>query len=106
MTWLRMLGARLAGLFRRSRGDADLDEELQFHLEMEEQENRRKGMSEVGARRAARRSFGNVTAVLEQHREQRGFRVLDRLTQHLLYSSRILTRHGASYWFAIVLLVV
>ena len=55
MTWLRMLGARLAGLFRRSRGDADLDEELQFHLEMEEQENRRKGMSEVGARRAARR---------------------------------------------------
>jgi len=61
MTWLRMLGARLAGLFRRSRGDADLDEELQFHLEMEEAENRRKGMSAGEARIAARRSFGNFT---------------------------------------------
>jgi len=93
MTWLRMLGTRSAGLFRRSRGDAELDEELQFHLEMEEAENRRKGMSAGEARIAARRSFGNVTGARELHREGRGFAALETLAQDVRYGLRMMARN-------------
>ena len=103
---MRILGSRLLALFHRGRGDAELEEELRFHLDMEEQENRRKGMSAANARRAARRNFGNVTSTREQHREQRGFRALEALAQNIRYGSRILTRHGGSYAFAIAVLAI
>ena len=47
----------LAG--RRS-AERDLDEELNFHLEMEARKNRLAGLSEPEARRAARVEFGGV----------------------------------------------
>ncbi len=34
MTWLRVLVSRLKALFRKSRLDCELDEELRSHLEM------------------------------------------------------------------------
>jgi len=41
------------------RRDADLERELRSDLELEEQEQREKGLSAEDARFAARRAFGN-----------------------------------------------
>jgi putative ABC transport system permease protein len=51
--------------------EADLDEEVQSHLEMLVEENLRAGMSLQEARRAARLELGGVDQVKEQVREQR-----------------------------------
>ena len=43
--------------------DADLERELRADLELEEQEQREKGLSPDEARREARRAFGNTTLI-------------------------------------------
>ena len=102
MTWFRMVGSRLMGSFRRDRGDAEMDRELRFHLEMEEAENRRKGMSAAAARNAARRSFGNVTSAREMHREGRGFAAFETLAQDVRYGLRTMARNPGFTAVAVV----
>ncbi|MFC5860710.1 ABC transporter permease [Acidicapsa dinghuensis] len=58
MKWWRM----------RERND-DLERELQSDLELEEEEQRERGLSSEEARRAARRAFGNTTLIRQQTRE-------------------------------------
>jgi hypothetical protein len=65
MTRLRVLLSRLIGLFRKGRLEQELDHELSFHLDMQVEENVRKGMSREEARYAALRSFGGVEQVKE-----------------------------------------
>src|SRR5690349_5767916 len=60
MTRLRMLGWRLLGLLRRSRMEQEMNEEIQSHLDMQAEDNERRGLAAEDARMAARRSFGNV----------------------------------------------
>ena len=50
---LRELTSRVLGLFRRRPAERELDDEIRFHLEMETEENLRRGMSREEARRAA-----------------------------------------------------
>ena len=57
---LRTLTSRLASLFRRSKLDADLDEELRSHLALAMEENMQRDMSRKEARKAALRSFGGI----------------------------------------------
>src|SRR5215213_4239320 len=61
---LRLM-ARLRGLLRRSRAVAELDEELQFHLEHEIAANVARGMSAGHARRAALRALGGLAQTRE-----------------------------------------
>ena len=56
----------------RSGEDRDLEEELAFHLEMEERENLRRGMTPEEARRQAALRLGGVTRVREATRDARG----------------------------------
>jgi putative ABC transport system permease protein len=58
-------------LFRSARIDADLAEEMRFHLEREIQANLARGMAPDAARRAAHLTFGSVDATLEQSRDDR-----------------------------------
>jgi putative ABC transport system permease protein len=66
---------RLAGLFRSlfqsHRVDADLAEEMRFHVERETEANVARGMQPDLARRAARMKFGSVDASHEQSRDER-----------------------------------
>ncbi|HEY6552001.1 MAG TPA: permease prefix domain 1-containing protein, partial [Vicinamibacteria bacterium] len=48
--------------------DDELKREIQAHLDLETEERTADGMSEVDARYAARRAFGNVTQVEEDVR--------------------------------------
>src|ERR1035437_1384381 len=86
------LWRRLRTLFRRDRFDRDLAEEMQSHVEMQAQENRANGMDSAEARNAARRKFGNVTALKETSREAWGWRALDELARDLRLALRTLRR--------------
>lgn len=67
MRWLHKLRARLATL-PRSRAGSDLNTELRFHLDQLIAENLAAGVSPDEARRAAIRSFGNLSAIHEETR--------------------------------------
>ena len=54
MELIRILASRFAGLFRSGKLDRELQEELEFHIDMQTEENIRKGMSPEEARRSAR----------------------------------------------------
>ena len=86
------LWRRLRFLFRRRRLDADLADELQFHLEMKAHEYEESGMPLEEARSAARRQFGSTLHVREASRDFWGWRWLDDLIADVKIGLRILAR--------------
>ena len=93
---------KIRSAFRRSRRDAEIREELRFHLETEEDERRDAGLSAADARRAARRDLGNVTVIEESTREAWRWTVLERLGQDVNYALRI-TRRRPGFTAAAIL---
>jgi predicted permease len=89
---MHILISRLKGLFAGQRQDAELNDELQSHLEMLVEENRRKGMSAEEARRAASLKFGGISQTAEAYREGRGLHFVQTFLQDLRYALRILRR--------------
>ena len=83
--YLRALAARLRGLFGDRRADRELDDEIETHLRLLTQRYVRQGMTEEEAVRAARRQFGNVTLLKEDHREMRGIRFIESVFQDVRY---------------------
>jgi putative ABC transport system permease protein len=81
--------------------DADVDEEISFHLEMREKDFLARGLSPEGARKAAIRKFGDVERHRRQLRRQDGRRLrrnrwserLDEWTQDLRFAFRMLWHH-------------
>jgi putative ABC transport system permease protein len=65
MAWYHETAASIAALFGRRRQDAEMREEIDFHLEMEARRNTAAGMSERDAWRRAQRDFGGV----ERHKD-------------------------------------
>ncbi len=92
MTWLRILASRARGLLRKNRLDREMNEELQFHLEMQTEQYLRQGMSPEEASLASRRSFGGIEQTKEAYRDGRGLPVLELLWQDLKYALRMLRR--------------
>src|SRR5688500_52161 len=92
---LRPLLARIAGLVRQRALDRDLDDEVQFHLDMMAEEFVRRGLAPDDARRAAYRHFGGVAAMKEVYREQRGVPFVETALQDLRYGWRTLVRTPA-----------
>jgi hypothetical protein len=86
---LTQLWRRLLIYARRNQFDRELEEEMQFHLEMKAKENIAEGKSVEEARYAARRQFGNQTLLLEASRDMWGFRPLETLAQDMRYGLRI-----------------
>jgi predicted permease len=67
--WLEALPAKLQPLLRRGRAEADLDDELSFHLEMETRAGERRGLSRIEAERTARLALHGVQQTKERARE-------------------------------------
>ena len=92
MNWLRELGRRIWMLAHRRQFDADLEEEMRLHVEIRQQEHLRGGMQEDDARAAARRRFGNVTALREMSHAAWGWEWLEHFALDVRYSLRILRK--------------
>ena len=88
MIWLNEFSSRLRALFRTTRLDRDLEDELQSHIEMETEANIRRGLAPAEARRKALLEFGGVTQTAEAYREQRGFERLESVAQDIRYALR------------------
>jgi hypothetical protein len=65
---MHSLFRKLSWLLRRRHKEAELQEELQFHLEEEADLRRQDGLEERETRKCARRELGNVTLVQENTR--------------------------------------
>ena len=87
MTWLTQLLRRLRGIVRRE-PDAELTEELRFHLDMETGALERSGLAPQQARDEARRRLGGFDRHTEDLRDVRGGRSLDALRQDVRYALR------------------
>ncbi len=75
-----------------SKRHADLERELQSDLELEEEEQRERGLSAEEARFAARRALGNTTVIREQTHEAWGSASFERFLQDVRYALRQLLR--------------
>jgi predicted permease len=95
MTNLRVLFCRLTGLVRRGSLERDLDDELQFHLQLETAENVRKGMPPAEARTSALRHFGGVAQVKETYRDTHGLPAVQLLWQDVRFGFRMMRRSPA-----------
>jgi predicted permease len=78
----------LRALTRRSSVEAELDEEMRFHVEMAAQHHERRGLSAADARRRAAVAFGSVESHKEAMREGRGVRWLERIVFDLRFALR------------------
>ena len=81
--------------FRRQKREAELEEEIQSHLNMAEQDRVERGEGSEGAREGARREFGNAGLVKEITREMWGWGTIEKLQQDLRYGVRTLRKNVA-----------
>ena len=83
----------VTGLLGRAPRDAELDEELAFHVERATERNIRRGMPPNEARRAALAALGGRTRWIEATRDEQRSRVLDDFTRDLQYGANTLRRN-------------
>jgi predicted permease len=89
---IRTFISRCISLFRKSKLDAALDEELRAHLDLATEENIRRGMSLQQARTAALRTLGGLTQTRETYRNQRGLPMLEQINRDIRFGFRQLLR--------------
>ncbi len=85
MNWLKRL-------FNRRRMEADLEKELEFHLDEQTRDALKNGADEAEARRAARLAFGTLDGIKEECHDARGTRWLEDFVQDCRYGLRVLRR--------------
>ena len=85
------------------RRNEDLERELRSDLELEEEEQRERGLSSEEARYAALRAFGNPTLIREQTHAAWSWSWLESLARDLKYGFRGMRRNAGSTVFAILI---
>lgn len=90
-------------LFRSGHVDADLADEMRFHIERETEANIARGMSPNDARRAARLIFGGVDVAHERARDERPGASARLFARDLRFGARLL---GKSPVFAITAIAI
>ena len=88
MGWLN----RLSNRFRRDKISAELDEELEFHLEARRRDNLNAGMNEEAATHDATRRFGNAALAKERAHEANIVMWIETIERDLGYALRSLRK--------------
>lgn len=87
------LRRRVCTLFMKAKLNAQMDDEMRFHIDMLTLENIDAGMKPEEARYQALRQFGGVESIKETCREQRGVRWIEDLGQDIRYGARMLWKY-------------
>lgn len=103
INWLRVKFRRL---LRRGQQEAELDTEMQFHLDQLTDEYRGSGLSEPDARLAARRDFGATDAYREETRDTWCPPALTDLWRSIQFAIRSLARNPGFTFVAIITLAL
>ena len=102
MSWI----TRLANAFRPGKTAADLDEELQFHLDQRIADFINSGMPRDQAERIARRQFGNQLATRESSHEIKSAPWIESLFRDFRFGLRMLSKYRAATFAALASLVL
>jgi hypothetical protein len=90
---LRRATAGLLALLRQQILDRELDDEILAHMELAERDARARGLSPEEARWAARRAFGGIAYMKEEHRGRRSVRWIETLLRDFRYGFSSLRRN-------------
>ena len=93
MRLLRSLSYQLRSLLRSEEKNRELDEEIQFHLDMQIDELVKSGMDREQARLEALRSFGGVEQEKENCRDAWGMSIVDELARDTIFALRQLRKY-------------
>src|SRR5579864_6698106 len=102
----RILASRFRGQFAGRGADAELNREIEEHLHSLKERFVRQGMSPEAAEYAARRQFGGITQLRENHRDARGMPFIENGVRDLLFSLRLLRKNLAFSIIAISVLAL
>src|SRR6266576_5472859 len=102
MSWL----SRLTNVFRTSRVNRDLDDELLFHIDARTEEFVRRGLTREQALQAARQDLGGIERVKEECRDAGISRLLETALQDVRYGLRVLLKNPGFSCMAIVTLAL
>jgi predicted permease len=106
MNIVRRGWSRLMGALRGARGDAELQDEIESHLEMLTEDNLSLGMPPEEARRQAVLKLGGVEFTKESYRDQRGLPRLDTFFGDVRYALRTLRKEQIATLVAVLSLAV
>jgi predicted permease len=97
---------KLRWLTRRDTKEAELREELQFHLQEEAEGRKAEGLPEEEALWAARRELGNLAGVRERTRDVWGWPLLEEFGQDLRHALRTMLHNRAFTALAVLSLAL
>lgn len=86
---------RLRGLFLRDRVDAEMEEELRFHMEMEAGKLEQSGLSRDEASRVAAATLGGVERTKDEVRDARGLAWIPGTKLDFVLGLRMMRKHPA-----------
>ena len=104
--WLYTIPLRVRSLFRRSRVEQDLDDELQYHLQQQAAAFIAEGMPPEDARARAMRALGGLEQRKEECRDNRGISLVEHVLRDAMYALRTLRRDAGFTLGALAILAL
>lgn len=105
MNWADFV-LRIRTILSPRQSEAELDEELHAHLELQARKHMEAGANQDQAKRLARRDFGSLEAMKEQCRDERRVNWFAHLKRDLRYAIRMFRRDPAFSAIALLMLAL